>query len=56
MTAKDVQQRMQSGQPLHAIEDEADWLDNFQWLSHLPAVQDDQGEALFIVPITEVSR
>jgi hypothetical protein len=53
MTTTEVIQRMRAGQALHSIEEDADWLEAFQVIATAPAVRDDQGEALFIVPIVE---
>ena len=53
MTTAQVRERMAAGQSLHEIEDDADWLDNFEWLAQVPAVREDSGEALYILPIRE---
>jgi hypothetical protein len=56
MTTSEVSQRMRAGQALHSIEEDADWLDAFQVIATAPAVRDELGEALFIVPITTEAR
>ena len=53
MSPAQVRERMAAGKPLHEIQDDADWLDNFEWLAQVPAVREDTGEALFILPIRE---
>lgn len=54
MTAAEVFQRLTAGQNLADIEAYADLEDNI--LAGHPAVYDDQGEALFVIPLTEAAE